>query len=52
VLDIVQFMAFAAASGVRSEPMAGRTSSGRLPYGISIAAGTLACLAARHLGYA
>ena len=52
VLDTVQFMTFAAVAGVRPQPMAGRTSIGKLPYGSCIAAGTLAWLTARHLGYA
>ena len=52
VIDTVQFMAFAAAVGVKPEPGGQRSSIGRLPYGSSIAAGTLAWLAARHMGFA
>jgi prepilin peptidase CpaA len=52
VLDTVRFMAFAAAVGVKPEAVAQRTSIGRLPYGGCIAAGTVAWLAARHMGYA
>lgn len=49
VVDIVRFMVFAAEAGFRHHPMAGRTSIGKLPYGCSIAAGTIAWLAARTL---
>ena len=53
VVDIVRFMTFAAVAGFRPQPaVAGRTSIGKLPYGISIAAGTMAWLAARQMGYA
>jgi prepilin peptidase CpaA len=52
VLDTVRFMAFAAVIGLKPEPAAQRPSVGKLPYGCSIAAGTVVWLAARHMGYA
>ncbi len=53
VTDIVQWMAFATIAGQRFTPgIAGGDSIGRLPYGASIATGTIAWLAARQLGYA
>jgi prepilin peptidase CpaA len=53
VADIVQTMAFAAVAGFRSDPaLAAPTSVGRLPYGVCIAAGTIAWLIARLLGLA
>lgn len=53
VYDIVQSMAFAAMVGNRPTPaLSGRTSIGKLPYGVSIAIGTIAWLAARLLGIA
>jgi prepilin peptidase CpaA len=52
VLDITRFAAFGFMSGVRpSVDSAMGPSIGRFPYGISIAAGTIAWLAARHLGF-
>lgn len=42
VVDIVQSMAFAAMSGVRTGAGAPRLSVGKLPYGVSISAGTIA----------
>ncbi|MDP3822980.1 MAG: A24 family peptidase [Burkholderiales bacterium] len=51
--DIVQSMAFAAMVGNRPTPaLSGRASIGKLPYGVSIAGGTIAWLAARLLGLA
>lgn len=53
VVDIMRSMAFAAMVGNRPEPaLSGRASIGRLPYGVSIAAGTIAWLAAGLLGFA
>jgi len=53
VLDVVQYMAFAAMAGGRPTPgLAGGASAGKLPYGVSIAAGTIAWLVARLLGLA
>ena len=53
VMDIVQSMAFAAIAGNRPTPaLAGRASIGKLPYGVSIAGGTIAWLAARVFGFA
>jgi prepilin peptidase CpaA len=53
VMHIVQWMTFAAIAGQRITPeMAGGASIGRLPYGVSIAIGTIAWLAARQLGFA
>jgi prepilin peptidase CpaA len=53
VIDIVQSMAFAAMVGHRPTPaLSGRASVGKLPYGVSIAGGTIAWLAARLLGIA
>ena len=53
VADVVQSLAFAAIAGIRPSPDLGqRGSIGRLPYGVSIAIGTTAWLAARQLGYA
>lgn len=53
VAQIVQSMALAAMAGVRPAPaIAGRASVGKLPYGVSIAAGTIAWLAARQFGFA
>lgn len=53
VMDIVQSMALALAVGGRPTPaLSGRASIGKLPYGVSIAAGTMAWLAARLFGLA
>jgi prepilin peptidase CpaA len=53
VIEIMQSMTFAALAGYRPTPgLAGRTSIGKVPYGVSIAVGTLAWLAVRQLGYA
>jgi prepilin peptidase CpaA len=51
VLDITRFATFGLMSGVLPS-MAMGPSIGKLPYGISIAAGTIAWLAARLLGLA
>jgi prepilin peptidase CpaA len=52
VVDIVQTMAFATLAGIRPVPEAGpRAWIGRLPYGVSIAAGTIGWLAARLAGF-
>lgn len=51
VTAIVQSMAFAAMAGLRPTPaLAGRASVGKLPYALSIAAGTISWLVARQLG--
>lgn len=48
---IVHSMAFAAMAGLRPTPaLAGRASVGKLPYGLSIAVGTISWLVARQLG--
>jgi prepilin peptidase CpaA len=53
VMDMAQSMAFAALAGGRpTAAMAQGTSIGRLPYGVSIAIGTIGWLAARQLGFA
>jgi prepilin peptidase CpaA len=53
VRDIVQWMAFAAIAGLRPLPRVTAASSiGKLPYGISICAGTIASLAVTQLGLA
>ena len=53
VMDIVQSMVFAVAVGTRPTPaLAGRASIGKLPYGVSIAGGTIAWLIARLFGLA
>jgi len=53
VAEIVQSMAFAVIAGQRpASVMAGRLSVGDLPYGVSIAAGTLAWLVYFQLSYA
>jgi prepilin peptidase CpaA len=52
VADIAQSMAFAAIVGVRTSPELSRPSIGRLPYAVSIAAGTIGWLVARQLGFA
>jgi prepilin peptidase CpaA len=53
VVDIVQSMTFATLAGFRpSGGMPAPASIGKLPYGVSIAAGTIAWLAARLLGLA
>lgn len=53
VFDIVQSMAFAAMVGNRPTPaLSGRASIGKLPYGVSVAVGTIAWLAARLFGIA
>jgi prepilin peptidase CpaA len=50
---VVQFMAFSVMGGVRpAAPIEAAASIGRLPYGISITAGTIAYLVASQLGYA
>jgi prepilin peptidase CpaA len=50
VRDIVQWMVFAAFAGLRPLPRVTAASSiGKLPYGISICAGTIAYLVARQL---
>ena len=51
VLDITRFAAFGFMSGVRPSLAAMGPSIGKLPYGISIAAGTIAWLAARQFGF-
>lgn len=51
VAHIVQSVAFAAATGLRGSPMAGRASVGRIPYAACAAVGTTAWLGARLLGY-
>lgn len=49
----VQAMAFAAMAGIRpTASLVGRPSVGKLPYGLSIAIGTIAWLVARQLGFA
>jgi prepilin peptidase CpaA len=53
VIDITQSLMIAAIAGYRPpSAMEGRASIGKLPYGISIAVGTIAWLGARQLGYA
>jgi prepilin peptidase CpaA len=52
VVDIVQSMTFAALAGYPTPALAGHASIGKLPYGVSIAAGTIAWLIARLLGFA
>jgi len=53
IMDIVQSMAFAAVVGSRPTPaLSGRASIGKLPYGVSIAVGTIAWLGARLFGLA
>jgi prepilin peptidase CpaA len=53
VKNVVQFMTFSVMGGVRpASPIEAGASIGRLPYGISITAGTIAYLVARQLGYA
>jgi prepilin peptidase CpaA len=53
VMDIVQSMAFAAIAGNRPTPaLAARASIGKLPYGVCIAGGTMAWLAANLFGFA
>jgi prepilin peptidase CpaA len=53
IIDIVQSMAFATMVGQQPTPaLTGRASVGKLPYGVSIAAGTIVWLAARLLGLA
>lgn len=53
VADIVQSMTYAAMAGFRPTPaLPGRASIGKLPYGVSIALGTIAWLVARTLGLA
>jgi len=52
VAATAQSMAFAAMAGGRPTPtLAGRASVGKLPYGLSIAVGTIAWLVARQLGF-
>lgn len=51
VADIVQNMAFAALAGIRPAATAG-TSVGKLPYAVSIAAGTITWLFAGLAGFA
>ena len=50
VLDITRFAAFGFMNGVRPSLAAMGPSIGKLPYGISIAAGTIAWLAAKQFG--
>ena len=51
--EIARYMAFGAISGVRpTVSLAAGPSIGRLPYGISIAIGTIAYVVAQQLGYA
>lgn len=53
VADIVQTMTIAAITGIHpTQALAGRASIGKLPYGVSIAAGTIAWLMARLFGIA
>jgi prepilin peptidase CpaA len=52
VRDLVQWMAFAAVAGLRPTAATPAISVGKLPYGISICAGTIASLAATQLGFA
>jgi prepilin peptidase CpaA len=53
VVDIVQSMTFAALAGIPLRGgMPAQASIGKLPYGVSIAAGTIAWLGARQLGLA
>jgi prepilin peptidase CpaA len=53
IRDIVQWTAFAAVAGLRPTASAPTAASiGKLPYGISICAGTIASIAATQLGYA
>lgn len=52
VRELVQWMAFAAAAGLRPAAAAPAASVGKLPYGISICVGTIASLVATQLGYA
>lgn len=50
---VVQSLAFAALAGTRGvDPLAAGASVGRMPYGVCICIGTVACLAAGRLGYA
>lgn len=52
VAHVVHSIAFAAAAGFRpAQPLAGRESVGRFPYGASVALGTTAWLCVRQLGY-
>jgi prepilin peptidase CpaA len=51
VAEMVRSIAFAAAAGYRPDAAAAAPLSvGKLPYGVSIAAGTIAWLVVRHLG--
>ena len=51
--EIARYMAFGAISGVRpTVSLAAGPSIGKLPYGISIAIGTIAYVVAQQLGYA
>ena len=53
VLDITRFAALGLMSGVRpSAPISMGPSIGKLPYGISIAIGTIAYVVAKQLGFA
>jgi prepilin peptidase CpaA len=53
VKNVVQFMTFSIMGGVRpAAPIEAGASIGRLPYGISITAGTIAYLVVSRLGYA
>jgi len=52
VVEIVQHMAFAAIAGVRPAATATRVSVGKLPYAVSIAAGTLGWRMAQLAGFA
>ncbi len=51
VMELAQAAAFAAAAGYRPPLDIQRTSIGRLPYGVSIAAGTIGWLLCSHLGW-
>lgn len=53
VRDVVQLLAFAAFAGHRpTATVSAAASVGKLPYGISISAGTVAWLVTKQLGYA
>ncbi|HXD42258.1 MAG TPA: A24 family peptidase [Ramlibacter sp.] len=53
VKNFVQFMTFSVMGGVRrAAPIEAEASIGRMPYGISVATGTMAYLVAAQLGFA